>query len=86
MKKINRILSSGLVLFAVGLHAVDLKNEDSKSYEIVIESGMSTTTTIGCSTTISGICSSCKIIVKGAGSVNTSVSSVALINDGRGRS
>jgi hypothetical protein len=73
-----------VILFTVGgVMAVDLKNEDSKSYEIKIHDGPTTTSSsIAGNTTRASICSECAIEVVGVGSIEASGDQVVLIKDG----
>ncbi len=72
-----------ILLTAIGAFAVDLKNEDSSSYEIKIHDGPSTTSTsIDGNTTRVNICSDCKIEVVGVGTVEASGDKVVLIKNG----
>jgi len=82
MKKILAAITM-TAFWTASIMAVDLKNEDSNSYDVVIEDGGSTNSSIGGNTTQLSICSSCKIIVKGVGEVSVSGSSTVLIKDGK---
>ena len=69
--------------FAATAAAVDLKNEDSKKYDVKVEVGASTTSTsIEGNTTKVSICSDCKITVVGVGTVEASGSDVVVIKNG----
>ncbi len=73
-----------LVLFGCSALAVDLKNEDSTTYEVKIHDGPSTThSSIEGNTTKSGICSDCKIEVVGVGTVEASGDKVVIIKNGQ---
>lgn len=77
------IAAAGLALSASAA-AVDLKNEDSRKYEVKVEEGASTTSTsIEGNTTKVSICSDCKITVVGVGTVEASGSDVVVIKDGK---
>ena len=69
--------------FAATAAAVDLKNEDSKKYDVKVEEGAATTSTSieGNATKVS-ICSECKITVVGVGTVEVSGSDVVVIKNG----
>lgn len=72
-----------LLLVAGAVCAVDLKNEDSSSYDIKIHDGPSTTSTsIEGNTTRVSICSDCKIEVVGVGTVEASGDTVVVIKNG----
>lgn len=72
-----------LVLFGCATFAVDLKNEDSTTYELKIHDGPSTThSSIEGNTTRSSICSDCKIEVVGVGMVEASGSQTVIIRNG----
>ena len=63
--------------------AVDLKNEDSKKYDVKVEEGAATTSTsIEGNTTKVSICSECRITVVGVGTVEASGSDVLVIRNG----
>jgi len=72
------LLSAGLTLWAV-----DLKNEDSKTYEVKVhEGGATTNTSIGGNTTKYSITSDGKIEVVGVGTIRASGDDVVVIKDG----
>lgn len=71
------------LLLCGGVMAVDLKNEDSQSYNIKIHDGPSTTSSsIDGNTTRVSICSDCTIEVEGVGSIEASGDQVVVIKDG----
>lgn len=74
----------GLLLpFPRKSEAVDLKNEDSKTYNVgVHERSFTTWTSISGGTTIHGICPECRIEVVGLGAVRASGSDVVVIRNG----
>ena len=72
-----------VLLMCGGVMAVDLKNEDSKSYEVKIHDGPAvTSSSIEGNTTRASICSECTIEVVGVGSVEASGDQVVVIKDG----
>jgi hypothetical protein len=78
-------LAMGALIFAlagVPVWAVDLKNEDSQTYTVLIHETGTTHTSIGSSTTMASICSSCEIEVEGVGSVRASSGETVVIKDG----
>lgn len=85
MKRLSRLaLAAAVLAFAGTAAAVDLKNEDSKKYDVKVEVGASTTSTsIEGNTTKVSICSDCKITVVGVGTVEASGSDVVVIKDGK---
>lgn len=81
--KRTSVVCAVVLLVAGGVFAVDLKNEDSSSYEIKIHDGPSTTSTsIEGNTTRVSICSDCKIEVVGVGTVEASGDKVVKIKNG----
>lgn len=63
--------------------AVDLKNEDSATYTIVIHDGpTATTSSIAGNTTRPGICSECTIDVEGVGTIEAAGDTVVVIRNG----
>jgi len=71
------------VLIATGVGAVDLKNEDSSSYDLKIHDGPTTTSSsIEGNTTKVSICSDCKIEVVGVGTIEASGDDVVVIKNG----
>ena len=83
--RIKTLLVTGVTLFAAGLtlSAVDLKNEDSKTYQVKVHEGASTTnTSIGGNTTKYNITSDGKVEVVGAGTIKASGDAVIVIKDG----
>ncbi len=63
--------------------AVDLKNEDSKTYKVgVHERSFTTWTSVSGGTTIHGICPECRIEIVGLGTVRASGSDVVVIRNG----
>lgn len=85
MKRHSRLALAAAVLGIAGTAAaVDLKNEDSKKYDVKVEVGASTTSTsVEGNTTKVSICSDCKITVVGVGTVEASGSDVVVIKDGK---
>jgi hypothetical protein len=85
VKRLSRLALAAAVLATAGTAAaVDLKNEDAKKYDVKVEEGASTTSTsIEGSTTKVSICSECRIVVEGVGSVEASGSDVVVIKDGK---
>ena len=86
MKTVYRPVLTICVLTTLGapVYAVDLRNEDGSSYDVKINSGaMSTSTSIGGSTTQSNVCSSCEIEVAGVGKIEASGSETVVIKDGK---
>ena len=75
----------GAVLLVCGaVAAVDLKNEDSRSYNIKVKEGPATTSSsIDGNTTRLTICSDCSIQVEGVGSIEASGDEVVVIKDGK---
>ncbi len=77
------VLCGVLLLAAGGAMAVDLKNEDSRSYDVKIHDGPAvTSTSIDGNTTRVSICSDCTLEVVGAGSIQAAGDQVVLIKDG----
>lgn len=73
-----------LGLCAAPIFAVDLQNEDSKSYNIEIqESSTTTNSSINGGSTQVSVCSSCTIKVVGGGSATASGSATIVIKDGQ---
>ena len=71
------------LLIAGGASAVDLKNEDSTTYELKIHDGPTTTSSsIEGNTTKVSICSDCRIEVVGVGTIEASGDDVVVINNG----
>ena len=86
MKKFGLITKfTALVLFlAATVSAGDLRNEDSRRYEVkVYESSTTRNTSIEPNTTMLSICSSCEIEVVGIGRIKLSGSERAVIKNGR---
>lgn len=82
----TRILLTCLVALVVAspILAVDLKNEDSQSYDLKIHDGPATThSSIEGNTTRTSICSDCTIEVVGVGSIQASGDAVVVIKDGQ---
>lgn len=64
--------------------AVDLVNKDSRKYDVSFEDGPSTQrSSIHGSTTQSGVCSKCKLVVEGVGALEVSGKQVVVIKDGK---
>jgi hypothetical protein len=82
MKKIA-IAALIFAISGVGAFAVDLRNEDSQSYTVRVHDVGTTHTSIGSSTTMASICSSCEIEVEGVGSLKASGSETVVIKDGQ---
>lgn len=81
--KRTTVMCAVVLLMVSGVFAVDLKNEDSSSYEIKIHDGPSTTSTsIEGNTTRVSICSDCTIEVVGVGTVEASGDAVVVIKNG----
>ncbi|TAL31521.1 MAG: hypothetical protein EPN93_17150 [Spirochaetes bacterium] len=80
----KRLAMAALILTLAGVSAwaVDLKNEDSQTYTVRIHETGTTHTSIGSSTTMASICSSCEIEVEGVGSVRASGGETVVIKDG----
>ena len=85
----SHTLQCGVVLAALAVSvsgtaaAVDLKNEESKTYSVgVHERSFTTWTSISGGTTIHGICPECRIEVVGLGTVRGSGSDVVVIRNG----
>lgn len=77
------VICVAVLLVCGGVMAVDLKNEDSKSYEIKIHDGPTvTSSSIDGGTTRAGICSECTIEVVGVGTIEASGDQVVVIKDG----
>ena len=77
--------TTAIALFSAALtvSAVDLKNEDSKTYEVKIHEGAATTTTsISGNTTRSNITSDGKVEVVGVGTIEASGDVTLVIKDG----
>lgn len=81
MKKIAFLIF--VFFLAVPGFSVELKNEDSATYDIKIHQGTTTYSSIGGSTTQLSICSECEIEVVGIGSIKASGSEVVVIKDGQ---
>ena len=63
--------------------AVDLRNEDSKTYKVgVHERSFTTWTSVSGGTTLYGVCPECRIEVVGLGTVRASGADVVIIRDG----
>ena len=63
--------------------AVDLRNEDSKTYKVgVHERSFTTWTSVSGGTTLYGVCPECRIEVVGLGTVRASGADVVVIRDG----
>ena len=79
------LLLTGIALLSGGLTlgAVDLKNQDSKTYEVKVhEGGATTNTSISGNTTKHSITSDGKIEVVGVGTIEASGDDVVVIKDG----
>jgi hypothetical protein len=84
MNKPCAIVCCALIAAACTAAAVDLKNQDSSSYDIKIHDGPTTTSsTIEGNTTRVSICSDCKIEVVGVGEIEASGDVVVVIKDGK---
>lgn len=86
MKKFKQItrLAAILALFAAGVFAADLRNEDGRRYEVKIHGSSTTTNTyIDAGTTALSICSDCEIEVVGVGRIRIKGSERAVIKNGR---
>ncbi len=86
MKKLQKITAAcaALLLMAVTVFPVDLKNEDGQRYEVKIHTGSSTlNTSIDGNNTQSNVCSDCVIEVVGVGTVKVKGSVTVVIKDGK---
>jgi hypothetical protein len=86
MKKTRQITKSLAVLLflSANIFAVDLKNEDSRRYEVKIYEGAGTLNTwIDGNTTSPSICSDCEIEVVGVGRIKVKGSEIVVIKDGK---
>ncbi len=74
----------GLLLpFPRASEAVDIRNEDSKTYKVgVHERSFTTWTSVSGGTTLYGVCPECRIEVVGLGAVRASGSDVVVIRNG----
>jgi hypothetical protein len=79
MKKLIAVL---VLSCAASAWAVDLRNEDSRRYEVKIHSVGTTNTSIESNTTQMSVCSDCEIEVVGVGKVKASGSETVVIKDG----
>lgn len=85
-KTIRRIANSLIVtlLLAVGIFAVDLRNEDGVRYEVKVHDGPTTlNTSIDGNSTVVNICSSCEIEVVGVAKIKVKGSETIVIKDGK---
>lgn len=83
-KVLLRVFVCMFMLGGCFVWAVDLKNEDSSSYELKIHDGPTTThSSIDGNTTRTSICSDCKIEVVGVGTIEASGDDVVIIKDGK---
>ncbi|MCU0844329.1 MAG: hypothetical protein MUC76_05315 [Spirochaetes bacterium] len=78
----KKLIVALVLLCAASVWAVDLRNEDSRRYEVKIHSGGTTHTSIEGSTTQMSVCSDCEIEVVGVGSVKASGSETVVIKNG----
>lgn len=80
---ITKFLAPFLFL-AANVLAGDLRNEDSRRYEVkVYESSTTRNTSIEPNTTVLSICSNCEIEVVGVGKIKISGSERAVIKNGK---
>ncbi len=69
---------------AVTAQAAELSNRDSRSYDLKIYNGGTTSTSISSNTTRSSICSECKLEIEGIGEVEvTSADNRIIIKGGQ---
>lgn len=88
MTIMKRILTISVVVMVFGAvvstYAADLRNEDSKRYEVkVYDGGMTRNTWIDGNSTIVSICSSCEVEVVGIGRMKISGSDKLTIKGGK---
>lgn len=86
MEKFNLItrLVAVLMVFAIGITAADLRNEDGKRYDVkVYDGGTTRNTWIDSNSTTLSICSNCEIEVVGVGRIRLSGSERAVIKNGK---
>lgn len=77
------LVFASLLVFSTGAYAVSLQNKDSKKYDIRVKGSSGTmSTSISGGTIKNNICSSCKIEVKGVGSIDASGSDKVVIKGG----
>lgn len=82
--RLSTLVITYVLLFSTAAFAATLKNEDSKRYELKLESGASTTSTsIEGNTTSASICSKCKINIEGVGSIEVAGSDEVVIKGGK---
>ena len=73
-----------LTVSAGAAHAASLQNKDSQSYDIRVTGSSTMSTSIGGGVIKNGICSSsCKIEVKGVGTIEASGSDKIVIQNGK---
>ena len=84
MKPSRSLLIALFALTAAGsAHAVSLQNKDSKSYDIRVTGSSTMSTSIGSGVIKNSVCSSsCKIEVKGVGTIEASGSDRIVIKNG----
>lgn len=84
MKKFIIVLIATALIGSSPLLSANLRNKDSKRYNIKVIGGVTVNTSIGGNTTRLNICSSCKIKVEGVGTIEVNSSDkVILIKDGK---
>lgn len=77
------VISCALLFAASPAKAVDLKNEDSRSYIVGIhERSFTTWTSVSGGTTLYNICPECRVEVVGLGKVYASGEDIVVIKDG----
>ena len=80
--KTRILLLVAVLIPAATLFATDLRNEDSRSYDIRYGNGTTTNSSIGGNTTVASICSGCNIEVVGVGTISASAGETVVIKDG----
>lgn len=77
------IVIMAALLLASLAWGVDLKNEDSVEYQLLIKDGPTEThSSISGNTTKASICSDCTIVVEGVGEIAAAGDKVVVIKDG----
>lgn len=81
MKIMGRLAMVGCL--AISAMAVDLKNEDSVEYKVIIKDGPTETqSSIAGNTTRASICTDCTLVIEGVGEIAASGDQVVVIKDG----